>query len=656
MLKKIVLRSLIVAAGLLVVGLGFLAVHGLPKPSSLTVRDVPRLPWSTGLELVQAVRRIQAYTSFGAWLPQGRGMLVYAVAGGSRQLHLVSEPGARPEKITSQPDGIVSTRACPDPAANCVVFSMDHHGDEFDQLYRLELADRSVRPLTANRAVNAPGRFNHGGDVLIYTSTARNGEDWDIYRMDPSQPQSARLLREVRGTWIPGEWSPEDDRLLVRHHVSANESRLFVLDAGSGELTELFPAERGPVAYGAAVWTANGDGIYYVSDRGSEFRLARRYRLASGRETVLTRKLPWDVEDLALSPSGRFLALLVNVEGCKELYLMDTDNLAVSEATVFSGGTIMDMAFHPVRDELALTHRSESALTSVYSYDLTTWKLARRTYPASAEKDPLPVARLIHYPTFDAVDGAPRQISAFVLDAAPSFSGPRPVLVEIHGGPEAQAGPIMTPLHALMRRRGITVISPNVRGSSGYGKTFLRLDDGYRRGDAVKDIGALLDWIAEQKDLDETRVAVAGASYGGYMVLASLAEFGHRLRCGIDLFGISNFVTFLENTEDYRRDRRRQEYGDERDPKMRAFLESISPRTAAQRIQAPSLIYAGKNDPRVPVSESRRIAEELRTAGRGVWYIEAADEGHSLSRPLNQLYVSTAGFAFLDACLLEGES
>jgi dipeptidyl aminopeptidase/acylaminoacyl peptidase len=244
-------------------------------------------------------------------------------------------------------------------------------------------------------------------------------------------------------------------------------------------------------------------------------------------------------------------------------------------------------------------------------------------------------------------------ISAFLFDPPAEATRPSAVLVNIHGGPEAQAGPIVNPMMDMIRRRGIAVISPNVRGSAGYGKTFLTLDNGRLREDSVRDIGALLDWIATRPELDAERVAVLGGSYGGYMVLASAVHYGERLRCAFEMVGISNFVTFLENTEDYRRDLRRVEYGDERDPEMRVFLESISPSNHADKIRIPLFVFSGKNDPRVPVSEGRQIMETVRANGGDVWYMEAADEGHGVSKPQNMLYLGAAGLAFLEQCLLD---
>jgi dipeptidyl aminopeptidase/acylaminoacyl peptidase len=258
--------------------------------------------------------------------------------------------------------------------------------------------------------------------------------------------------------------------------------------------------------------------------------------------------------------------------------------------------------------------------------------------------------KLITYPTFDLKNDRPRQIPAFVY--RPDREGPHPVIIHVHGGPEAQYRPSFNGVFQMwIAELGAAVIAPNVRGSTGYDSAYLELDNGLKREDAVKDIGALLDWIAEQPDLDETRVAISGGSYGGYMVLASAVHYSDRLRAGIDVVGISNFVSFLENTEEYRRELRRYEYGDERDPQMRAFLERISPLNNVEKIRIPMLVVQGQNDPRVPVSESEQIVRALREQGQEVRYIKALNEGHGFDRKENRDVYQQATLMFLQRYL-----
>jgi dipeptidyl aminopeptidase/acylaminoacyl peptidase len=258
---------------------------------------------------------------------------------------------------------------------------------------------------------------------------------------------------------------------------------------------------------------------------------------------------------------------------------------------------------------------------------------------------------LVAYPTFDSGQGGPDAIPAWVYK--PAGKGPWPVIISIHGGPESQARPAFASTYQLwLSKLGAAVIVPNVRGSSGYGKHFLSLDNGFKREDSVKDIGALLDWIATQPDLDEDRVAVFGGSYGGYMVLASGVHYSDRLKAAVDIVGISNFVTFLENTQDYRRDLRRAEYGDERDPDMRAHLEKISPLNSVDRITVPMMVVQGENDPRVPVTEAIQVVEALRANGQPVWYMNALNEGHGYRKKENRDIYQQATTMFFQKYLI----
>jgi len=312
-------------------------------------------------------------------------------------------------------------------------------------------------------------------------------------------------------------------------------------------------------------------------------------------------------------------------------------------------GRIGRIGFDRTGKKLALSLESPQSPRDVFVLEVERNAVVRYTRSESGPVDPLQFvpAELVHFPTFDRVDGKYRQIPAFVF--RPRTPGPHPVLIDIHGGPESQAVPTFSPFtQFLVRELGFVVITPNVRGSSGYGKTFLNLDNGEDREDAVKDIGALLVWIGLQKDLDAKGVFVSGGSYGGYMSLASMVNFSDRLRGGIDVVGISSFVTFLESTSAYRRDLRRPEYGDERLPRMRAYLQRISPLTNAARISRPLLVVQGLNDPRVPASESQQMVAKIRGRGGEVWYLAAKDEGHGFRKKPNRDFYQKTIVAFLE--------
>jgi len=356
-----------------------------------------------------------------------------------------------------------------------------------------------------------------------------------------------------------------------------------------------------------------------------------------------------------LSPNGEWLAFSVNEDGISKLHLWKTatrEEVALPELPI---GQVFGVEFSPDSGKLAMGIGSPQTPGDVYVLEIASGKLERWTYSevGGLDSSKFIMPELIHYETFDKVNGKPRKIPAFYYK--PAGDGPFPVLIDIHGGPEAQARPFFHSVRQLyLNEFGVAILTPNVRGSSGYGKSYLKLDNDYLREDSVKDIGKLLDWIEKRPELDSERVMVYGGSYGGYMVLACMTHFNDRLRGAIDVVGISNFVTFLENTREYRRDLRRVEYGDERDPEMREFLNKISPTTNAHKITKPLYIAQGLNDPRVPASEAEQIAAAVRKNGGEVWYLLAKDEGHGFSKKRNR-DVYTAVTALFIQRFLVGE-
>jgi dipeptidyl aminopeptidase/acylaminoacyl peptidase len=351
----------------------------------------------------------------------------------------------------------------------------------------------------------------------------------------------------------------------------------------------------------------------------------------------ITPASPWDVEDFDVSADGRYVAYTLNEDGRSRLSVLDTVGRTTLEPAGLPEGLIGNLRFDKSGTKLAMSVESATSPRDAYVFDLEHNRLERWTH---SEPGPLDTAgfvapELVRFPTWDKEGGHPRMLSAFVY--RPAKAGPVPVLIDIHGGPESQARPGWDPfVQFLVRELGYAVVSPNVRGSSGYGKSFEALDDGTLREDAVRDIGSLLVWVGVQPQFDRDKVVVMGASYGGYLALASMISYGERIRAGIDLAGISNFVDFLSNTAGYRRDLRRAEYGDERDTHMRAFLEHISPLDNAARIHRPLLVAAGRNDPKVPVGESDQLVWRVRTGGNEVWYLQAKDEGHGFARKSNR--------------------
>lgn len=633
----------------------------VPVPENMRVQNVPPLTPADaeGLRPYEHLRQ----ASLQGWHPSQRRLLVATRFDETSQLHEVEFPLGARTQLTFYDERVFDGSYRPGTPSQ-VLFSFDEGGAENYQLFLLDRTTGKARRLSDGVHRYSGAQWSRSGERLTYVSNARNGRDFDVYVLDPDAPEGRgeRLVAQVEGFWFPVDWSFDDSKLLVGHYVSANESSLHSLDLATGEMERITPeppADR-TVAWRGGRWSADGRHAYATTDADGEFLRLVRLDVESGDFEVLTEDVDWNVDDLDLSDDGRLLAFSTNEDGISRLYLMDTRTGTRRPGPDLPPGVVGSLAFRPGSPEIGFTLTWARAPADVYSYHPETELLERWTRSETGGLDPetFPVPELVRYPTFDEVrPGVQRTIPAFVYRPdADRFPGPRPVYVDIHGGPEGQARPAFKGSdNYLVTELGLVLVEPNVRGSAGYGRDYLLLDNGPLREDSVKDIGALLDWIASQPDLDENRVMVGGGSYGGYMSLASMVLYGDRLQAGFDYVGISNFVTFLENTQDYRRDLRRQEYGDERDPEMRELLQEISPSNRADRIDRPLLVAQGANDPRVPLSEADQIVAALSDSDVPVWYIVAKDEGHGFAKKTNADYLRLAWIEFIRRFLLTPE-
>jgi dipeptidyl aminopeptidase/acylaminoacyl peptidase len=607
------------------------------------------------MSLVDSVKRYTEFRAavFSSWHPVRREMLIATRFANHAQIHSVQFPLGARKQLTffSEPPSDATYQTT---RGTYFVFSKDIGGNEFSQNFRYDLATGDVALLTDGKSKNSLGSWSSKGDRMAYTSTRRTGSDTDLYLIDPSNPKSDRLLAQVEGGgWIPLDWSPDDRQLVVMQYISANESYLWLFDTQTGNRTLLtLKTEKEAVAYGGALFSKDGKGLYVVSDRGSEFQRLAYFDLVTKRYTDLTSDIPWDVEDLALSKDGKWLAFVTNEAGASILQVMDTQTRKSKPLPKLPNGLISGLSWHQNNRDLAFTMASARSTADVYSLDVITRKLERWTESETGgiNVSGFSEADLVRWKSFDG-----KTISGFLYrPPSKKFTGKRPVMIDIHGGPEAQSRPrFLGRQNYYLNELGVALLFPNVRGSSGYGKTFLKLDNGYLREDAVKDIGALLDWIATQPDLDVNRVLVTGGSYGGYMSLAVATQYSDRIRGAINIVGISNFVSFLERTEGYRRDLRRVEYGDERDAKMREFQLRIAPLNNVQKIQKPLFVIHGKNDPRVPLNEAEQIVATVRKNGIPVWYLIAKDEGHGFAKKPNADFQFYATVQFVKNFLLK---
>jgi dipeptidyl aminopeptidase/acylaminoacyl peptidase len=667
---------------------------------ALLMENIPDVPDEIADTLFQYQQARAA--SFAGWLPAPQGMLITTRFGQTRQVHQVRDPLGDRQQITFFPEPVNNVTPLSDPERPGFLFGKDSGGDEHYQIYYQDLASGRQRRLTAGHARNTAPRWSNSGEYFAFSTTQRNGRDTDIHVYDMASGERRPVL-ENEGLWYALDWSPDDTKLLVLRYVSAAESYPYILDLESGSL-ELFRTSIDSVSFGSARFSRDGRGVFYTADEDSEFRQLRYHDLATGDSRLLSGDIPWDVTGFALSQEGRYLAFVVNADGRSEIHLRAIRGWRTVPVPELPIGVVRGLRFSEDGWRIGFTLNSPRSPGDVYSFRVGETQLTQWTQSevGGLSTEHFVTPKLIRYPTFDYEGGvqpaetpeaeapgdaaevaqesqasvpaeAEPQAQAQEQDAdseethqplpprrtIPAFyyrppgPGPHAVLILMHGGPASQARPTFNPvLQYWVNELGLAVIAPNVRGSMGYGSSFQRLDNGRLREDSVRDVGALLDWIAVQPELDASRVGIIGGSYGGYMVMAAMIHYGNRLRAGVNVVGISNFVTFLESTRDYRRFLRREEYGDERDPQMRAFLESISPTTHAHRIESPLFIAQGANDPRVPQSEADQMVATIRSHNGEVWYFLARDEGHGFRKKSNRDRYNNAVVLFLHKHLL----
>ena len=595
-----------------------------------TLQNVPETP----ADVAAAVQRYQNYraASFQDWLPDG-SILIATRFGSTQQIHRVTTPGGARTQITFQGEPVAGAIAI--PGTDRFVFGRDTGGDEWFQLYAAGLTGDPVQ-LSEPGTRNLSAVFSPDGKLLAWSRATKGSAEYALYVADPADARSAKSVYRETGSISPDDISADHAQVLFTRSISNRESQLFLLDLASGKATQIAP-KAGKVLYSGARLARDARSVYVISTKGSDFGRLVQLDIATGKDTVLTPDLKWDVETFTLSDDDRLLAYAVNEDGFSSVVVRDFVTRRALPQPQLPRGVLQSMAFSPDKTKLAFDLSTATSAGDVWSWDVTGGSLARWTTSELGGLDPAKLAepQLVRFKSFDGLS-----VAALVYRPVGIAADVRtPVIMDIHGGPESQTRPSWNVgAQYFAGVLGATVILPNVRGSIGYGRRYADLDNAAKREDSVKDIGALLDWIATQPNLDKDRVVVYGQSYGGYMSLAVMTHYADRLVGGVERYGISDFASFLKNTEAYRRDNRRAEYGDERDPKMQAVFKRIAPLANVAKITKPMLVMQGANDPRVPKSESDQVVAGIRANGVETWYVVFADEGHGfLKKPNNDL-------------------
>lgn len=617
---------------------------------NLVIDGIPLVPKT----IAEQVGRYTEFRSAGiaSWHPTKLEMLVSTRFAETAQIHHVKFPGGARNQLTFFTERVGGASYNP-KHGDYFVFTKDIGGGEWFQNYRFDIRTGNITLLTDGKSKNSFGVWSHDGKMMAYTSTRRNKKDVDLYTINPSEPSTDKMIVELTGGgWEPIDWSPDGKKILVREGISINESYLWMFDSNTGEKTLITPKDGGEqISYSGGKFSKDGKGIYATTDLNSEFQRLAYYEFESKKYKFLTKHINWDITDFELSPDWKQIAFVTNEDGISVLRVMNASTGKDLLLPKIPTGVIYGIRWHNDGTHIGFSLSHPRSSTDAYSINIKTGKLDRWTFSETGglNVENFSEPELVHWKSFDG-----KMISGFLFLPPKKFSGKRPVIINIHGGPEDQFRPsFLGRNNYYLNELGIALIFPNIRGSSGYGKTFLKLDNGYLREDSYRDIDALLGWIKDQPDLDSDRILVTGGSYGGHMTLAIATYYPDKFRCAVDIVGMSNLVTFLENTEGYRRDLRRVEYGDERDPGMRKFLERIAPLNNADKITKPLFIIQGLNDPRVPASEAEQMVAIMKRNNTPVWYLLAKDEGHGFAKKKNQDFQFYSTLMFIQEFLLK---
>jgi len=602
----------------------------VPVPATVKVEGMPPIPASIAEDLA----RYGAYrdAQIVAWHPTKRQLLVNTVFGQFPQIHLVDGPGRARTQLTFLSPGVPrASAAVPvspasfDPAdANTIVLRRDATGGtEGYSLYRYDMASGAIVPLNEAKSQSGVPVWSRQGKWIAYRSSERNGKDRDIFVMQPADPSTARRVGDTAGNWDVEDWSPDGSSLLALEYFSNIDTNVWTIDVSSGAKKALTERGSEPVNWTNPRFAADGKSVYALSDKGGRSRI---WRASLARSTWTPVTAEGDaVTSFELSPDGLMIAMIVDRGDHTDLQVVDAGTLKPRTLPAIGPGVMSQIMWRPGSREVGFTLASIKSPGDVYSVDTSLGTLTRWTFSeVSFNPEVLPAPQLIQWKSEDGLT-----ISGILYRPSTKFTGPRPVMISLHGGPEQRDRVrFQGRSNYFLNELGIAIIYPNVRGSTGFGRSFVDADNGKARAGAIKDVGALLDWIAAEPTLDKNRVLVQGPSYGGYLALESAIVYGDRIRCVMAGAGMTNLVTFLEQTSPDRQANRRVEYGDERDPDMRAFLLSISPITRAADLKRPTMIIHPGNDTRVPVAQAQELVKALKANNVPVWYLEFTGVGH----------------------------
>lgn len=573
--------------------------------------------------------------------PDGTRIAYLSTVTGTSQVFIMPVGGGESEQLTDFQGSVSFVRFS--PTEDVLIFGKAEGGNEQTQFYLLDLDTRKITDITARPDVRHDfGGWSPDGKSICFASNERNGKDFDVYVMDIATLEKSCIFD--KSEWCVAEgFSPQGTYVVVRKKHSAANMDLYLCNLKTGDVDHITPHD-GNVFYAGSLWLPDESAFFLVQNKDREFAGLARYSLAERKfHYVLTPD--WDIEGAIIDRNGKNIGIAVNEDGYQRVMIYNTTRFD-SHSYHLPAGNVYRARFSESGSNIVFSLGDSCRTSDVWILSLETGESHQLTHshqgvPPEAMVEP----ELIRFVSFDGLS-----VPAFVYRPKGIKQGTKvPVVINIHGGPEAQYQPMYQPVMQYLVHNGYAVIAPNVRGSSGYGKSYMALDDVERRMDSVKDVVALREYIASIPDMDTAKIALYGASYGGFMVLACMTFYPKLWAVGVDIVGIANFRTFLENTAVYRRALREAEYGSlEND---RELLEKISPIHSIEKIEAPLLLIHGANDPRVPLSEAEQVVARLKEVGRHVELLIYPDEGHGIVKLKNKLNAYPKVVEFLDKAL-----
>ena len=635
---------LIIAASLVTVK----AQDGFVKPGpDLEMGGIPPIPKS----LANDVRRYTYISGspLAGWAPDKREIWVKGISQLS-YISSVSSPGEKSKMIKYIPrPGIYDIYI--QPQGHYLIFNQDKDGTEKYQMHLYDLQNGKITLLSDSNARDTEFVWSNSGGQVVYSSTA-GGKGVSLYLITPLKPESKRLLVKSNDNYLKAyDWSPGDKLVAYCEFISMDASRLWVINIETGVKTLLSEHSSNEDYYSTPQFSKDGKGVYVRTNRRSEVTRIAYINLETRRCEFLNMDGKWDVEEFQLSPDGKSIAFLVNEDGVSRLYLYD---IAAKRKKAIPGlplGVISGLAWNRTSTDCAFNFKSSNAPNDIYSVAVATGTVERwsQSYSNGMDLDQFPKPELIRWKSFDG-----RTISGFMYQPSRQYSGKRPVIIDIHGGLSEQSRPeYIYADNYLINDLGVVKIYPNYRGSRGYGKTFVNLDNGFHREDSIKDIGALLDWIKSQPNLDPEKVMVRGASYGGFMALAVALKYNNKIRSSIVEYGISEWIKFISNPDVNFRDIWRAEYGDERDPKVHDYLIRLSPLYSIKQNQKPMFLIHGSNDPRVPIQQAEAVLSAMKDTQVPIWHLFGKKEGHGFKNFTNWEIKTLAVILFIQEYLIK---